>query len=33
MTGGAPNVVTNNDRVIVQQSHLYSSVSPTLIHY
>lgn len=33
MTGGAPNVVTNNDRVIVQQSHLYSSVSPALIHY
>jgi hypothetical protein len=33
MTGGAPNMVTNNDRVILQQSHLYSSVSPALIDY
>lgn len=33
MTGGAPNVSTNNDRVILQQQHLYSAVSPAYIRY
>jgi len=31
MTGGAPNVATDNGRVIVQQQHLYSG--PAYIHY
>lgn len=33
MTGGAPNMVTNNDRVVLQQQHLYSSASPVIIRY
>ncbi|HVE52586.1 MAG TPA: hypothetical protein VNB23_04325 [Ramlibacter sp.] len=31
MTGGAPNVATDNDRVVVQQHHLYSA--PGYIRY
>jgi hypothetical protein len=31
MTGGAPNVATDNARVIVQQHHLYTA--PGYIHY